>query len=266
MSNIVAHETRLTKENALQIFKDYDIIVDGADNFATRYLVNDACVLLGKPNVHGSIFRFEGQATVFDADTALLPLPLPRSAPARPRAELRRGGCAGRAAGHDRGAAGNGSGQADSGIGKPLTGRLLLYDALDATFREMRLNKDPACPVCGETHFDSLATSSTPTSPARSPSWPPPDQPHQPGSEKRPPDTVRRSLSSPAKGPEDSGSTQWSARAIDRRCYAGIVCRTRIHIGNRTWQVSDVPMRSPVVHDREGRGSGQHPARFRTRA
>ena len=87
--NIVKHEVMLTSENALDILKDYDVIADGTDNFQTRYLVNDACVLLGKPNVYGSIFRFEGQASVFFAkDGPLLPLPVPGAAPARPRPKL----------------------------------------------------------------------------------------------------------------------------------------------------------------------------------
>jgi len=153
---VVGHEVRLTKENALSIFKDYDVIVDGADNFATRYLVNDACVILEKPNVHGSIFRFEGQATVFDAARGpcyrcLFPDPPPPDlAP----------NCA------EAGVLGVLPGvigmlqaveaiKLAVGIGKPLVGRLLLYDALDATFRQMRIDKDPACPACG--HPSSLS-------------------------------------------------------------------------------------------------------------
>ena len=89
---VVAHETRLTSENALEIMRDYDLVVDGTDNFATRYLVNDACVLLGKPNVYGSIFRFEGQATVFcTTDGPCYRCLYPRAAAARARAVLRRG-------------------------------------------------------------------------------------------------------------------------------------------------------------------------------
>jgi adenylyltransferase/sulfurtransferase len=154
---VVGHEVRLTKENALTIFKDYDVIVDGADNFATRYLVNDACVILEKPNVHGSIFRFEGQATVFDAAhgpcyRCLFPDPPPPDlAP----------NCA------EAGVLGVLPGvigmlQAEeaiklvTGIGEPLVGRLLLYDALDATFRQMRIDKDPACPACGQSSLLSL--------------------------------------------------------------------------------------------------------------
>lgn len=153
---IVAHETRLTKENALQIFKDYDVIVDGADNFATRYLVNDACVILGKPNVHGSIFRFEGQATVFDAEhgpcyRCLFPDPPPPDlAP-----NCAEAGVLGVLPGVIGVLQATEAVKLIAGIGTPLTGRLLLYDALDATFREMRLQKDPACPVCGDPHFDA---------------------------------------------------------------------------------------------------------------
>ena len=99
----MTHETRLSSENALELFRDYDLIVDGTDNFPTRYLVNDACVLLGKPNVYGSIFRFEGQVTVFwRARGAVLPLPLPGAAAAGPGAVVRGGRRARRAARHRR--------------------------------------------------------------------------------------------------------------------------------------------------------------------
>ncbi len=147
---IVAHEVRLTKENALTIFKDYDVIVDGADNFATRYLVNDACVLLDKPNVHGSIFRFEGQTTVFDAAhgpcyRCLFPDPPPPDlAP-----NCAEAGVLGVLPGVIGVLQATEAIKLIVGIGTPLTGRLMLYDALDATFREMRLDKDPACPMCG---------------------------------------------------------------------------------------------------------------------
>jgi adenylyltransferase/sulfurtransferase len=154
---IVTHEVRLTKDNIFQIFRDYDLIVDGSDNFATRYLINDACVLLDKPNVHGSIFRFEGQVTVFDSTTGpcyrcLFPDPPPPDlAP----------NCA------EAGVLGVLPGvigilQAVEtiklivGIGKPLVGRLMQYDALDATFREMQLDKDPHCPMCGSSAPDSI--------------------------------------------------------------------------------------------------------------
>ncbi len=97
--SIETHEAALTSENALALFRDYDVILDGTDNFSTRYLVNDACVLLGKPNAYGSIFRFEGQASVFATKGGpVLPLPVPRAAAAGPGPELRRGRCARRVA------------------------------------------------------------------------------------------------------------------------------------------------------------------------
>src|SRR5262245_30889885 len=147
---VIAHETRLWKENVLAICRDYDVILDGTDNFASRYLINDACVLLDKPNVHGSIFRFEGQASVFHASQGpcyrcLFPDPPPPDlAP----------NCA------EAGVLGVLPGvigllQATEviklilGIGDPLIGRLLTYDALDASFRELHLHKDPDCPMCG---------------------------------------------------------------------------------------------------------------------
>ena len=110
------HDMALSSENALDLFKDYDIVVDGTDNFPTRYLVNDACVLLGKPNVYGSIFRFEGQATVFAYQggpcyRCLYPEPPPPG----PGAELRRRRRAGNSAGHDRPDPGDRSREADSG-------------------------------------------------------------------------------------------------------------------------------------------------------
>ena len=117
---IVPHETRLDSSNALELFKDYDIVVDGTDNFPTRYLVNDACVMLGKPNVYGSIFRFEGQVSVFwGARGPVLPLPLPGAAAAGAGAQLRGGRRARRAAGHHRLASGQRGDQADPGRGRP---------------------------------------------------------------------------------------------------------------------------------------------------
>ena len=113
------YETRLTSANALDIFEPYDIIIDGTDNFPTRYLVNDACVLLKKPNVYGSIFRFDGQASVFyPAARPVLSLPVPGAAAARRGAELRRGRRAGHPAGPDRLHPGDGGGQADPRPGR----------------------------------------------------------------------------------------------------------------------------------------------------
>jgi molybdopterin/thiamine biosynthesis adenylyltransferase/rhodanese-related sulfurtransferase len=144
-------ETRLTSENALDLFKDYDIIVDGTDNFPTRYLVNDACVLLGKPNVYGSIFRFEGQVSIFGAPggpcyRCLYPEPPPPGLVP----SCAEGGVLGVLPGIV------GSIQAAEtlkliiGKGEPLIGRLLLFDALAMRFRELKLRKNPECPVCGQ--------------------------------------------------------------------------------------------------------------------
>ncbi len=148
---IDSFETRLSSENALDLFKDYDIIVDGTDNFPTRYLVNDACVLLGKPNVYGSIFRFEGQITIFGAPggpcyRCLYPEPPPPGLVP----SCAEGGVLGVLPGIV------GTIQAAEtlkliiGKGDPLIGRLLLFDALGMKFRELKLRKNPECPVCGE--------------------------------------------------------------------------------------------------------------------
>jgi sulfur-carrier protein adenylyltransferase/sulfurtransferase len=148
---IEKHETRLTSENALEIIGAYDIVVDGTDNFPTRYLVNDACVLLGKPNVYGSIFRFEGQASVFYAKEG----PCYRCIYSEPPPPGLVPSCA------EGGVLGVlpgiiGSIQALEtikwiiGAGDSLVGRLLLFDALKLRFRELQLRKDPACPICGD--------------------------------------------------------------------------------------------------------------------
>jgi molybdopterin/thiamine biosynthesis adenylyltransferase/rhodanese-related sulfurtransferase len=144
-------ETRLTSENALDVLKDYDVIVDGTDNFPTRYLVNDACILLGKPNVYGSIFRFEGQLTVFGCPggpcyRCLYPEPPPPGLVP----SCAEGGVLGVLPGIV------GTIQAAEtikliiGKGESLIGRLLLFDALGMRFRELKLRKNPECPVCGE--------------------------------------------------------------------------------------------------------------------
>jgi adenylyltransferase/sulfurtransferase len=145
------HEEALTSENALEIFEDYDVIVDGTDNFPTRYLVNDACVLLGKPNVYGSIFRFEGQASVFYAEEGpcyrcLYPEPPPPGLVP----SCAEGGVLGILPGAIGTIQATETVKLILGIGEPLIGRLLLYDALGMSFREMKLRKDPNCPVCGE--------------------------------------------------------------------------------------------------------------------
>jgi adenylyltransferase/sulfurtransferase len=147
---IEKHETRLTSTNALEIIREYDIVVDGTDNFPTRYLVNDACVLLGKPNVYGSIFRFEGQASVFYAKEG----PCYRCLYSEPPPPGLVPSCA------EGGVLGVlpgiiGSIQALEtikwiiGAGDSLVGRLLLFDALKLRFRELQLRKDPSCPICG---------------------------------------------------------------------------------------------------------------------
>ena len=147
---IDTYTTRLTSQNALDLFKDYDIIVDGTDNFPTRFLVNDACVLLNKPNVYGSIFRFEGQATVFNYPggpcyRCLYPEPPPPGLVP----SCAEGGVLGVLPGIV------GSIQAMEtikliiGKGESLVGRLLLFDALAMNFRELRLRKNPHCAVCG---------------------------------------------------------------------------------------------------------------------
>jgi molybdopterin/thiamine biosynthesis adenylyltransferase/rhodanese-related sulfurtransferase len=148
---VEAFEEALTSENALEIFEDFDVIVDGTDNFPTRYLVNDACVLLGKPNVYGSIFRFEGQASVFYAEEGpcyrcLYPEPPPPGLVP----SCAEGGVLGILPGAIGTIQATETVKLLLGIGEPLIGRLLLYDALTMRFREMKLRKDPGCPVCGE--------------------------------------------------------------------------------------------------------------------
>lgn len=155
---VIEHQTRLDKDNVLDIFAGYDVILDGTDNFATRYLINDATVLLNKPNIHGSIFRFEGQATSFvpgegPCYRCLFPTPPPPElAPS----------CA------EAGVLGVLPGtvgllQATEviklilGIGEPLIGRLLTYDALTTEFRTLKLSRDPHCPMCGPDAPASLA-------------------------------------------------------------------------------------------------------------
>src|SRR5919199_839170 len=147
---IETHESRLTSHNAMQLFRNYDIIVDGTDNFPTRYLVNDACVLSGKPNVYGSIFRFEGQASVFWAEKgACYRCLYPEPPPPGLVPSCAEGGVLGVLPGLVGVIQATEAIKLILGIGKPLIGRLLLYDALEMRFREMKLRKDPNCPVCG---------------------------------------------------------------------------------------------------------------------
>jgi adenylyltransferase/sulfurtransferase len=148
---IVTYDTRLTSENALELFRDFDVIADGTDNFPTRYLVNDACVLLGKPNVYGSIFRFEGQASVFHAEKGpcyrcLYPEPPPPGLVP----SCAEGGVLGILPGVIGVIQATEAVKILLGAGESLVGRLLLYDALKMSFRELKLRKNPDCPICGE--------------------------------------------------------------------------------------------------------------------
>ncbi len=147
---VVRHETSVDSSNALEMFADYDVIVDGTDNFPTRYLVNDACVLLGKPNVYGSIFRFDGQATVFypphgPCYRCLYPEPPPPGLVPN----CAEGGVLGILPGLIGVVQATETVKLILGQGNPLLGRLLLYDALDMSFREMKVRKNPKCPICG---------------------------------------------------------------------------------------------------------------------
>lgn len=144
-------ETRLTSENALDIFEDYDMVIDGTDNFPTRYLVNDACVLLDKPNVYGSIFRFEGQVSVFYAKEGpcyrcLYPEPPPPGLVP----SCAEGGVLGILPGNIGLMQATEAVKLIIGKGEPLISRLLLFDALSMKYRELKLRKDPNCPICGD--------------------------------------------------------------------------------------------------------------------
>src|SRR5436305_7474435 len=148
---IEAYETRLTSENALELVRDYDIVVDGTDNFPTRYLVNDACVLAGKPNVYGSIFRFEGQASVFwAARGACYRCLYPEPPPPGLVPSCAEGGVLGVLPGIVGAIQANETIKLIIGGGTPLINRLLLFDAWQMRFRELKLRKDPDCPVCGD--------------------------------------------------------------------------------------------------------------------
>ncbi len=149
--NVVTYNERLTSENALEIFKDYDVILDGTDNFPTRYLANDACVLLGKPYIYGCILKFEGQASVFDAKKGpcyrcLYPEPPPPGLVP----SCAEGGVLGVLCGIIGCLQANETLKIILGKGDVLTGRLVLFDALGMKFREMKLRKDENCPICGK--------------------------------------------------------------------------------------------------------------------
>ena len=164
---VETYETRLTSANALELFKDYDVILDGTDNFATRYLVNDACVLLKKPNAYGSIFRFEGQASVFatvggPCYRCLYPEPPPPGLVP----SCAEGGVLGVLPGVIGTIQATEAMKLILGAGSTLVGRLLLYDAWSMKFRELKLRRDPNCPVCGD--HPTIKSSSTTRSSAAS--------------------------------------------------------------------------------------------------
>ena len=144
------YETMLSSENALELFRGYDVILDGTDNFPTRYLVNDACVLTGKPNAYGSIFRFEGQASVFGTpDGPCYRCLYPEPPPPGLVPSCAEGGVLGVLPGIIGVIQATEAIKLITGIGEPLIGRFLIYDALRMRFRELKLRKDPECPVCG---------------------------------------------------------------------------------------------------------------------
>ena len=148
--NVVIHETRITSENAMEIIGQYDMVINGADNFPSRYLVNDACYLLGKPLVDGSILIFDGQATVFMPGHGCYRCLFPTPPPPGMVPNCAEAGVLGALTGLV------GSIQATEalklilGVGESLKSRLLLIDALSMDFREVRMKRDPACPLCGE--------------------------------------------------------------------------------------------------------------------
>jgi len=149
--NVITHETRLDNSNVKEIFSQYDIIVDGTDNFATRYLVNDACVILKKPYVWGSIYRFDGQASVFWAEygpcyRCLYPEPPPPGMVP----SCAEGGVLGVLCATIGSIQTTEAIKVITGIGEPMIGSLMIYDALDMTFRKIKVRKDPNCPLCGD--------------------------------------------------------------------------------------------------------------------
>ncbi len=147
---IKTHPIRLTRQNAPEILSDYQVVVDASDNFPTRFLVNDACVLLKKPNIHGSVFRFEGQATVFVPDEGPCYRCLyPETPPPDHMPDCADSGILGVLPGIIGAIQAAETVKLIIGMGENLIGRLLLFDALEMRFREMKLEKDPHCPVCG---------------------------------------------------------------------------------------------------------------------
>jgi molybdopterin/thiamine biosynthesis adenylyltransferase/rhodanese-related sulfurtransferase len=149
-TEVVIHEVRLDVSNVMDIFAQYDLIVDGTDNFATRYLVNDACVLLDKPYVWGSIYRFDGQASVFwSAHGPCYRCLYPEPPPPGMVPSCAEGGVLGVLCGSIGAIQVTEAIKLLTGIGDPLVGRLMVYDALDMTYRAIRVRKDPDCPLCG---------------------------------------------------------------------------------------------------------------------
>jgi molybdopterin/thiamine biosynthesis adenylyltransferase/rhodanese-related sulfurtransferase len=148
---VETHDVALSSENALELLANYDVIVDGTDNFPTRYLVNDACVILGKPNVYGSIFRFEGQASVFATkDGPCYRCLYPEPPPPGLVPSCAEGGVLGILPGVVGTIQATEAVKLIIGVGEPLVNRFMIYDALRMKFRELKLRKDPECPVCGE--------------------------------------------------------------------------------------------------------------------
>ncbi len=162
--NVVLHEERLEAENVMDIFSQYDLIVDGTDNFATRYLVNDACVLLNKPYVWGSIYRFDGQASVFWSEhgpcyRCLYPEPPPPGMVP----SCAEGGVLGVLCASIGSIQVNEAIKLLAGIGEPLVGRLMIYDALEMQYRQVKVRKDPDCAVCGETRPSPSSSTTRPS-------------------------------------------------------------------------------------------------------
>ncbi len=154
---VIPHDVRLTSDNALDIIRGYDLVVDGTDNFQTRYLVNDACVLLGKPNVYGSIFRFDGQSTVFcTADGPCYRCLYPEPPPPGLVPSCAEGGVLGVLPGLVGLVQATEAVKLITGIGETLAGRLLLVDALRMQFRAVKLRKNPRCPACGTHEIKAL--------------------------------------------------------------------------------------------------------------
>lgn len=155
--DVELHSARLTSANALEIMGDYDLVVDGTDNFATRYLTNDACVILGIPNVYGSVYRFEGQASVFSTESGPCYRCLFREPPPHGLVpSCAEGGVLGVLPGMVGTIQANEALKLLMGIGEPLIGRLLLVDALTGAFRTVTIRRDPECPACGTRELRQL--------------------------------------------------------------------------------------------------------------